>query len=118
MTTLVDLSQDINALKPDLVALRRELHQHPELAFEEMWTAATLAGRMRALGLAVREGIGGTGVLATLDGARSGKTLLIRADMDGLGMPDTTDCEYASLLPNRSHACGHDAHAAIVAGVT
>src|SRR5215813_1742017 len=84
MTTLVDLSQDIRTLKPGLVALRRELHQHPELAFEEVRTAATLAGRMRALGLAVQEGVGGTGVLAVLEGAKPGKTLLIRADMDAL----------------------------------
>jgi amidohydrolase len=117
MTTLVDLSQDINALKPDLVALRRELHQHPELAFEEVQTAATLAGRMRALGLAVQEGIGGTGVLAVLEGANPGKTLLIRADMDALPMAETTGCAYASQLENRNHSCGHDAHAAIVAGV-
>jgi amidohydrolase len=63
MATFVDISQDINELKPGLIALRRALHQHPELAFEEVWTAATLAGRMRALGLAVQEGIGGTGIL-------------------------------------------------------
>src|SRR5262249_3740468 len=117
MTTLVDLSQDINTLKPGLVALRRELHQHPELAFEEMWTAATLARRMRALGLAVQEGIGGTGVLAVLEGAKPGKTLLIRADMDALPMVGTTGRAYASKLENRNHSCGHDAHAAIVAGV-
>src|SRR5215470_16898644 len=117
MTTLVDLSQDINTLKPGLVALRRELHQHPELAFEEMWTAATLARRMRALGLAVQEGIGGTGVLAVLEGVKPGKTLLIRADMDALPMAETTGRAYASQLENRNHSCGHDAHAAIVAGV-
>jgi len=117
MTTLVDLSQDIKALTPGLVALRRELHQHPELAFEEVWTAATLARRMRALGLAVQEGIGGTGVLAVLAGARPGKTLLIRADMDALPMAETTGRAYASTLQNRNHSCGHDAHAAIVAGV-
>src|SRR5207249_689750 len=98
MTTLVDLSQDIHALKPGLVALRRELHQHLELAFAEVWTAATLAGRMRALGLAVQEGSGGTGVLAVLEGAKPGKTLLIRADIDALPMAETTGCAYASQL--------------------
>src|SRR5215470_12555136 len=117
MTTLVDLSQDIKALTPGLVALRRELHQHPELAFEEVWTAATLAGRMRALGLAVTDGIGGTGVLAMLEGARPGKTLLIRSDIDALPMAETTGAPYASKIPDRNHSCGHDAHAAIVSGV-
>src|SRR5437773_3564321 len=105
MTTLVDLSQDVNELTPGMIALRRELHQHPELAFEEVWTAATLAGRMRALGLAVQESIGGTGVLAVLKGAKPGKTLLIRADMDALPMTETTGRAYASKLENRNHSC-------------
>jgi amidohydrolase len=117
MTTLVDLSQDVNELTPGMIALRRELHQHPELAFEEVWTAATLAGRMQALGLAVQEGIGGTGVLAVLEGGKPGKTLLIRSDIDALPMEDATGKAYASKLENRNHACGHDAHAAVVAGV-
>jgi amidohydrolase len=73
-----DLGHDVGALTPAVIALRRQLHQHPELAFEEVRTAATLAVRMRALGLAVHEGIGGTGVLAVLDGGRPGPTLLVR----------------------------------------
>jgi amidohydrolase len=117
MTTLVDLSQDITKLTPGLIALRRELHQHPELAFEEVWTAATLAGRIRTIGLAVQEHIGGTGVLAMLEGAKPGKTLLIRADIDALPMEDTTGREYASKVATRNHSCGHDAHSAVVAGV-
>src|SRR5262249_9282238 len=115
MTMRDDLSRDVEELTPRLIALRRELHQHPELAFEEVWTAATLAGRMRALGLAVEERIGGTGVLAVLDGARPGRTLLVRADIDALPMDDATGRAYASKVPDRHHACGHDAHAAIVA---
>src|SRR5262245_38764802 len=117
MPMRVDLRPDVRAVKPGIIALRRALHQHPELAFSEVWTAATLAARMRSLGLAVQEGIGGTGVLAMLAGARPGRTLLLRADMDGLPMEETTGREYASQLPDRNHACGHDVHAAIVAGV-
>jgi len=117
MATLPDLWLDVDAVAPGIVALRRALHQHPELAFSEVWTAATLAARMRSLGLAVQEGIGGTGVLAMLAGARPGRTLLLRADMDGLPMEETTGREYASQLPDRNRACGHDVHAAIVAGV-
>src|SRR5215510_1885853 len=117
MTTLIDLSQDVNGLTPGMIALRRELHQHPELAFEEVWTAATLAGRMKALSLAVQEGIGGTGVLAVLEGGKPGKTLLIRSDIDALPIEDASGKAYASKLANRNHACGHDAHAAVVAGV-
>ena len=111
-----DVRRDVEAVAPGVIALRRQLHQHPELAFEETWTAATLAGHLRALGLAVHEGIGGTGVLATLEGARSGKTLLVRADIDGLPMDDTTGRPYASTLAHRNHACGHDVHAAVVVG--
>jgi amidohydrolase len=117
MTTRIDLSQDVQAVTPDMIALRRALHQHPELAFEEVWTAATLAGRIATLGLPVQEGIGGTGVLAMLEGSKPGKTLLIRADIDALPMEDATGTTYASQLANRNYACGHDAHAAIVAGV-
>jgi amidohydrolase len=117
MTVLDDLKRNVEELAPSIIALRRALHQHPELAFEEVWTAATLAGRMRALGLSVREGIGGTGVLALLDGARPGRTLLMRADMDGLPLEETTGREYRLRLDNRSHACGHDVHSAVVAGV-
>ena len=96
MTRLVDLSQDVHELTPGLIALRRELHQHPELAFEEVWTAATLAERMKALGLAVQEGLGGTGVLAVLEGGKPGNTLLIRADLDALPMEVATGKAYAS----------------------
>ena len=117
MAEPVDLSRDIAELTPGVIALRRALHQHQGLAFEEVWTAATLAARMRDLGLTVRERIGVTGVVATLDGARPGRTLLVRAEMDGLPMKDETSRGYASMFDNRSHSCGHDAHAAIVAGV-
>ena len=116
-TTPTEVSRDVERLTPALTELRRTLHRYPELAFEERWTASTLADCMRTLGLAAEEGIGGTGVLAVLKGARSGRTLLIRADMDALPMEDATGREYASQLPQRNHACGHDANSAIVAGV-
>ena len=117
MTTPLDITPDVGAVTPGVIALRRALHQHPELAFGEVWTAATLAEQMRALGLLVEEGIGGTGVLAILEGAGPGRTLLIRADIDGLPIEETTGRAYASILPNRNHACGHNAHAAIAVGV-
>jgi amidohydrolase len=117
MTVTVDLGQDVKELTPRMIALRRELHRHPELAFEEVWSAATLAERMRALGLVVQDGIGGTGVLAVLEGARPGKTLLIRADMDAVPMEETPNREYVSTIKARNHCCGHDAHSAIVAAI-
>ena len=111
------VAADVRDLTAGVIGLRQELHQFPELAFQEVRTSATLAARMRALGLSVVEGIGGTGVLAVLDGARPGPTLLVRADIDGLPMEDTTGRPYASRVANRNHACGHDAHAAIIVGV-
>jgi amidohydrolase len=117
MAAPIDIRGDVGEIAPRVVALRRALHEHPELAFEEVWTAATLAARMRSLGLDVVEGLGGTGVLATLAGSRPGKTLLVRADIDALPMAETTGASYASKIPNRNHSCGHDAHAAVVSGV-
>src|SRR5262245_41184001 len=115
--TPMRLDHDVRELTPSLISLRRQLHRHPELAFGEGWTAAMLAARMRAVGLVVEERIGATGVLAVLDGDRPGPTLIIRADMDALPVEDLSGREYASEIPERSHACGHDAHSAIVAGV-
>ena len=88
---LPDISHDVAELAPVAIALRRALHRHPELAFEEVRTSATLAARMRDLGLSVREGVGRTGVLAVLDGATPGQTLLVRADMDAVAMAETSD---------------------------
>ena len=93
-----------------LVATRRDLHRHPELAFEERRTAALAAERLRAAGLSPREGVGGTGVAADL-GAGGG--LLVRADMDGLPLQESSGAPYASEIPGRMHACGHDGHTAI-----
>src|SRR5688500_7501364 len=108
-TALLTVRAAVAAIAPGVIALRRRLHQHPELAFEETWTAATLAAHLRGLGLAVQEGVGGTGVLAVLDGSMPGKTLLVRADIDALPIAETTGRPYASRIANRTHACGHDA---------
>ena len=114
MTTVEDLTKTVSSLKESAIALRREFHEHPELAFEETWTADLVAGRMEALGLAVERGIGVTGVLAWLEGTRPGKTLMVRADMDALPMPEPTDRPYHSKIENRNHSCGHDMEMALV----
>ncbi len=84
----------------------------PELAFEETATAAAIAADLRATGLEVREGIGRTGLTATLEGAGGGPTLLVRADIDGLPVQEATGLEFASTN-GRMHACGHDGHIAV-----
>ncbi len=102
-----------------LVDFRRDLHMHPELAWEEHRTAAKVAGAAREAGLEVREGVAGTGVVAVLRGTgatpRGGvrRTILIRADMDALPLQETPGRPFGSTVPGRMHACGHDAHTAM-----
>lgn len=107
------LKRDVGVRRPRLVALRRQFHQHPELAMEEFETATKISEELRQLGLEVREGVGKTGVVALLRGEAPGKTLLVRADTDALPIEETTGAEYASRVPGRMHACGHDGHVAI-----
>ncbi|MFD2781668.1 hypothetical protein ACFS32_11800 [Novosphingobium pokkalii] len=103
---------DLAAILPDLVALRRDIHQHPELGFCEHRTAARVAQELRALGLAVHEGIGGTGVVGVLQGRRPNvraggtRTVGLRADMDALPITEQTNLAWASRTPARSTAAG------------
>ncbi len=98
--------------RAQLVATRRDLHQHPELGFEEQRTSTLIAERLEQLGYAVRTGVGKTGVLAQRDGA-AGRCVLLRADMDALPVEEANDVPYRSQHPGRMHACGHDGHVAI-----
>lgn len=99
------------------IEIRRRIHEHPEIAFEEVRTAALVAETLGSLGIEHQTGIGRTGVVGHIRGKRPGPTLLIRADMDALPMQEQTGLPYASKLPNRMHACGHDLHTATVLAV-
>jgi amidohydrolase len=101
----------------ELVAVRRDLHQHPEIGFEEVRTSGIVAARLRALGLEPRTGVGRTGVVAVVRGGRPGKTVLLRADMDALPIQEENDTPYRSQTPGRMHACGHDCHVSILLAV-
>src|SRR5688572_6138100 len=95
------------AMQAELVAVRRDIHRHPELAFQEQRTAAKGQAWLQGLGLEVQAGIAGTyGLVATLETGRPGPTLLIRADMDALPITEETAAEYASQMPGAMHACG------------
>ena len=98
----------------DFIALRRDLHRHPELAFEEHRTSALVAAKLREWGYAVSTGLGGTGVVGTLRKGHSDRAIGLRADMDALPITEapTTDRPWASAAPGRMHACGHDGHTA------
>ncbi|XYH93306.1 M20 metallopeptidase family protein [Sorangium sp. So ce1128] len=111
-----DLSRDIRLLDGDLVALRRDLHRHPELGYAEVRTSHVVAERLRKLGLSVRTGVAGTGVIADLDGERPGRTVLLRADMDALPVVERSSHDFPSEISGVMHACGHDAHVSALLG--
>lgn len=108
---------DILALSDAMTQWRRDFHQHPEIAFGERRTAGRVAERLREFGLQPVEGIGGTGVVAVVEGRAPGMTLALRADMDCLPMADESGRAYASTTPGLAHACGHDGHTAALLGV-
>jgi len=101
----------------EMIEVRRDLHAHPEIAFQEVRTAGFVAGRLRALGLEARTGVGRTGVFATVRGASPGRTVLLRADMDALPIQEENDVPYRSQHDGAMHACGHDCHTSILLGV-
>jgi amidohydrolase len=120
MTEFDRLKSDIDELVPDMVALRRDLHEHPELAFEEVRTSGIVAQRLRALGLEVQTGVARTGVVGLLRGGASkagAKTIAIRADMDALPIHEQNDIDYRSTIDGKMHACGHDGHTSIALAV-
>lgn len=98
----------------EFIALRRELHRFPELAFEEHRTAELVASKLTAWGYQVHRGLGGTGVVGTLQRGTSVKRLGLRADMDALPITETSGRPWASLCAGRMHACGHDGHTAML----
>jgi amidohydrolase len=98
-----------------MVRLRRDIHAHPELGFEEFRTAALVADILRELGIEVKTGVGRTGVVGEI-GAGEGPTIAIRADMDALPILEKTPSDYQSQNNGVMHACGHDAHTAILLG--
>lgn len=100
----------------ELVAIRRHLHQNPELAFAEHGTADFVAGRLQEWGYEVARGIGGTGVVGTLRQGDGSRRLGIRADMDALPIQEATGAAHASRAPGLMHACGHDGHMAMLLG--
>ena len=98
----------------EFIALRREIHQHPELAFEEHRTAELVASKLSGWGYAVHRGLGGTGVVGTLKKGNNKRTLGLRADMDALPIQEANGLPWASKTPGLMHACGHDGHTAML----
>jgi amidohydrolase len=112
-----DLTPLIHEVLPEVRALRRDLHAHPELGYEEVRTSARVAETLERLpGFDVRRGLAVTGLVATLDAHKPGPCIALRADMDALPMHEETGLEYSSRHPGRMHACGHDGHTAALVG--
>jgi hippurate hydrolase len=111
------LLSGIKAYQPELVAIRQDIHQHPEVGFEERRTAALVAERLRAWGLEVTEGVAGTGVVATLKGRLPGQRAIgLRADLDALHIQEVAGRAHGSVVPGKMHACGHDGHTTMLLG--
>ncbi|MGN7387169.1 M20 metallopeptidase family protein [Sporosarcina sp. SAFN-015] len=106
------LFEKLDLAYEDMVVIRRHLHMHPELSFKEEKTAQYIHDFYADLGVEVRAGVGGNGVVARVKGARPGKTVALRADFDALPIQDEKDVPYKSTVPGVMHACGHDGHTA------
>lgn len=115
MATMMALRDEIAEWEPELVATRRDFHMHPESGLEEFRTSGIVAERLRALGMdEVQTELAVTGVKAVLRGGKPGRTLLLRADMDALPIQEENAVDYRSQNDGMMHACGHDAHTAIL----
>ncbi|HNA53225.1 MAG TPA: amidohydrolase [Anaerolineales bacterium] len=110
---MTDFLNEARSLFSYTQTLRRDFHLHPELGFREIRTSGIVAKELEALGLEVTKGVGKTGVVGLLEGAKPGPTLLLRFDMDALPIHEETGAEYASQNAGVMHACGHDGHTAI-----
>src|SRR4051794_19661876 len=120
-----DLDAAAKTLQPKIIAWRRDLHEHPELSNREVRTSQIVAKQLSSLGLQVKTGVGLTGVAALLKGGRPGPTIALRADMDALPVTEQVDLPFKSKVTAQfrgeavgvMHACGHDAHTAMLLGV-
>lgn len=114
------IRNDIDEILPGVVADRRHFHENPELAFEEVKTAAYVADRLQQLGVEdIKTGVGKTGVTGLIRGSKGdGKVIMLRADMDALPIEEENDVDYKSTVSGKMHACGHDAHTAMLLGVS
>ncbi|KHO61116.1 peptidase M20 [Thermoanaerobacter sp. YS13] len=110
----MDILKEAEKVEKEVIELRRKIHMYPELGFEETKTSEVVYDYLKNLGIEVKR-IAKTGVVGTLKGNGS-KTIAIRADMDALPIQEENDVEYASQIPGRMHACGHDVHTAILLG--
>ena len=107
----------IEGFADEMIAIRHDLHAHPEIGFEEKRTSGIVAEKLAQWGIEVHRGLGGTGVVGVLKGNGNGsKRIGLRADMDALPMEENTNLPWRSTIPGRFHGCGHDGHTTMLLG--
>ena len=112
----MNIHPKILSIKNTIIKTRRDIHKHPELSFKEFRTSKLVADKLESYGIKVERNIGKTGVVGTLSGNKKGKTIALRADMDALPIQETGNVSYKSINDGVMHACGHDAHVAMLLG--
>ena len=112
----MNLIDDIVAFRDEMSEIRRDLHRHPELAYEEHRTADIVAERLSAWGIPIKRGLGGTGVVGTLKCGQGNRAVGLRADLDALAMEERNTFEHVSQHPGKMHGCGHDGHTTMLLG--
>ncbi|MDV3278747.1 MAG: amidohydrolase [Nitrososphaerales archaeon] len=112
----MNILDETKGIEREIIKTRRRIHQRPELSFHEVATAKLVAERLRSLGIEVHTGVGGTGVLGVLKGAKRGRVVGLRADMDALPVEEMVNVEFRSKVKGVMHACGHDTHVAMLLG--
>jgi carboxypeptidase Ss1 len=112
---MFDLAE-AKSIEQEIIGIRRQIHARPELSYQEFETARLAAAKLRSLRIPVRTGVGGTGVVGLLRGARKGKVVALRADMDALPITENVDVPFKSKREGAMHACGHDTHVAMLLG--
>jgi len=113
----IHLRSEIETIRDIIISTRRDIHKHPELAFDEHRTAKLVTNQLASMNIDIQTGIGKTGVVGRLKGNGNGKTIALRADMDALPIQETSNISYKSINDGIMHACGHDGHTAMLLGV-
>ena len=108
--------KELEDLQPEMQNWRRDIHAHPEIAFEEHRTAKIVADKLESFGIEVETGIAGTGVVGTLKKGKGNRSIGLRADLDALLIHEANDFEHKSQIPGKMHACGHDGHTTMLLG--
>ena len=112
----MNIRPEILKIKNTIIETRRDFHKHPELSFQEKRTSKIVAKKLESYGIKTQKNVGKTGVVGILESKNKGPTIALRADMDALPIQETNNLSYKSVNDGVMHACGHDAHTAILLG--